>query len=428
MAKKDKPKASPDKPAETGPDSVNPNDIQDAVIIDLAPGEQNQATEMQDKTPEPSVETAESPAAPAGEPLYEPEPEPARPAFQPEPERAQTPPPVAAERIVERRAGFVPMLLGGVAAAALGFGVSQYLGQAGKADEDAFRAEMRSALADQAARLGTVDDRLGQAEGAVAAIDLAPLSGALDSQGGQLQGLSGTLDTVSGQLATLDERLTALEKRPVTESVSPEAIAAYERELQNLREAVATQRAEIEAIAADALESQSAAEEQAALAKARAALAEVIAAVDTGTEFAQPLELLSDAGTQPAEALDAVAGQGVPTQAALVETFPDAARQALAAARAEAPAADDGGGGIGAFLKSQFGVRSLSPRDGTDPDAVLSRAEAAVKDADLQKALDEIATLSPSAQAAMADWVAQAKARHQALSALDALKTELNKE
>jgi len=66
----------------------------------------------------------------------------------------------------------------------------------------------------------------------------------------------------------------------------------------------------------------------------------------------------------------------------------------------------------------QTGVRSLEPREGNDPDAVLSRAEAAVRAGDLGAALDEITALPDPGQAALADWAATAQTRADALGAM----------
>jgi hypothetical protein len=79
--------------------------------------------------------------------------------------------------------------------------------------------------------------------------------------------------------------------------------------------------------------------------------------------------------------------------------------------------------GLLAFLRVQTGARSLQPREGTDPDAVLSRAEAAVKGGDVAASLTELAGLPAQGQAAMADWSARAKvylAAHEALAGLAA--------
>jgi len=105
----------------------------------------------------------------------------------------------------------------------------------------------------------------------------------------------------------------------------------------------------------------------------------------------------------------------------LRDTFPPAARAALADLRQETR-----GTGLLAFLERQTGARSVTPRAGDDPDAVLSRAEAAVTSGDLATALDLVAALPEAAQAALADWVAQASSRHQAIAAADALAQSLN--
>ena len=74
-----------------------------------------------------------------------------------------------------------------------------------------------------------------------------------------------------------------------------------------------------------------------------------------------------------------------------------------------------------AFLMTEAGIRSLRPREGTDPDAILSRAEAAARDGDLARALAEIGTLPAEGQEAMAGWVAEAKKRIDAVEAVAAL-------
>jgi hypothetical protein len=74
-----------------------------------------------------------------------------------------------------------------------------------------------------------------------------------------------------------------------------------------------------------------------------------------------------------------------------------------------------------AFLRHQLDVRSVEPREGDDPDAILSRAEAALRDSRLTDALAEIATLPEAAQAPMGAWIAAAEGRVAALSALQAL-------
>jgi hypothetical protein len=113
----------------------------------------------------------------------------------------------------------------------------------------------------------------------------------------------------------------------------------------------------------------------------------------------------------------------VPTLTALADAFPDAARAALdAAIRAEA-----GEGAMDrftAFMRVQTGARSLEPREGGDPDAVLSRAEAAVRAGDLPAALAELSALPEAGLSEMAGWTQAAETRLQALEAAQSLSQD----
>ncbi len=84
--------------------------------------------------------------------------------------------------------------------------------------------------------------------------------------------------------------------------------------------------------------------------------------------------------------------------------------------------ATDAGGGVGAFLRRQLSIRSTAPREGTDPDAVLARAEAALGQGRLGVALREVEGLPEPARAAMAGWIAEAEARAGAEAALAGLR------
>jgi hypothetical protein len=73
------------------------------------------------------------------------------------------------------------------------------------------------------------------------------------------------------------------------------------------------------------------------------------------------------------------------------------------------------------YFKSQTGVRSLTPREGPEPDAVLSRAEAALQAGDLTAALTELQALPEAGQSAIAPWRSRVEQRLAAQSATDAL-------
>ncbi|HHX89903.1 MAG TPA: hypothetical protein GX700_09075, partial [Paracoccus sp.] len=156
----------------------------------------------------------------------------------------------------------------------------------------------------------------------------------------------------------------------------------------------------------------------------QAALAELAAAAESGEPSPSALPPLA-AVTDLPPALDAFT-TGLPQLRSLQAGFADAARTALA----EAPL--DAGGSTGGrvlnFLRNQTGARSLAPREGNDTDAILSRAEAHVRAADLSAALTELDTLPEGPAAAMSDWRASAETRLNALAALAEVQTRLNNE
>ncbi|MGH1412536.1 MAG: mitofilin family membrane protein [Pelagimonas sp.] len=351
---------------------------------------------------------------------------------------AASEPQVIRETTIEKKSGFMSTALGGVVAAAIGFGAAQFTdGQLpfmGKPAPNPFEEEARGALTAQGEQLTTLATQVETTKKAVEIIDLTPITNSVAGIEDKIAGTEATLKAIGDELAGFDSRLTAIEKAPLSDAVSPESIAAYERELDALRKSITDQQAaleaqkvEIQSMAADAVEAESNAEEKAKLAASRAALAEVVTLAQTGKPFAAPLGILSGNGVAIPDALSTAAADGVPTLAALTSDFPGLARKALDAARKTATG-EDGGGGLAGFLQTQLGARSVTPREGDDPDAVLSRAEAAVKAGDLETATSEIAALPEAAQAELGDWLAQAGMRKDALAAAATLAQELNKQ
>lgn len=407
-------------------------DVSDAFEAADAPDEEPE-TASRDETPV-SVDTQED-DAPAQETAQDVGPERAAPEGQ---------------TVVERRGGFGAMLFGGVAAAAVGFGAAQYESgdwPFGDDGSDTFRADVTAALADQDDRLdslsATVQENAGTTDSALTRLedDLAATSGAIDETRESVAALSdriGALETLPEELAALETRLTDLAKRPIEDNVSREAIKAYEDELERLRasmeeqrkaieDTIAAEKAKMEKIAAEATQMEERALAEARLAAARSAITRVLNALDTGDTFGAALTgLAENIDTPVPDALSAVAETGVATQASLREEFPDLARAALRAARADAPA-EEGESGIGSVLEKMFEVRSVKPREGDDADAVLSRAEAAVRAGDLKTALTEIDALPDVAKAELESWVAAANARFAALDAAQGIAQQLNR-
>ena len=329
--------------------------------------------------------------------------------------------PAPAEQVVVRKGGFLPMLLGGVAAGAIGFGAAYYLfGQpADTSAFDTYRSETDESLQAQSDRLESL---AGQLEN-------GPDLSALEQGQAELQD---TLSTLSDQLvetretvAALSARLDEVESRPLTEGASEAASAAYEAELKKLQDAMAAQRAEIEQMVSRAEDLETEAETTAQATLRRAALSRILTALDAGGGYADALADLQETGMEVPEPLTRAADSGVATLPELQESFPDAARAALAAARNASAEAGESGG-LSAFIRTQLGARSLEPREGDDPDAILSRAEAATNAGRLTDALAEIEALPEVARAELSDWAGQAARRLEAVAAAQQLSEELN--
>lgn len=248
--------------------------------------------------------------------------------------------------------------------------------------------------------------------------------------------LSQTTEDLNAKVTALDDRILLLE------TAAPSANASSSGELAALRERIAEMTAAAEeqlaaaqldaasvaraaeearlAAEAEAAELRAAAEareaELQAAAERQAAFIDLKSAIETGAPFA---ELLASLDAVP-EVLAANADTGVPTILALQESFPDAARAALA----QSDLIEEGasaGERFSAFLRSRTNARSLTPQDGDGPDAVLSRAEAALGGGDLRGALSELDALGDDAKAALSEWMDQANTRLSAIAAIDQL-------
>ena len=352
---------------------------------------------------------------------------PVKPVVLAEPEAA-VPPPAPAQ--TKRRGGFAGPVLGGLIAAGLGFGLAQYVPQlwphSQSATPDPAIAAQAAEIADLKAALARISAQPAPDAGLadrVAALEAAPAA-------------SVDLGPLIGRIAALEARLSAIEAMPSDgAAASPAAMAAQAQALKALQDEVAALKSGADsglsglAAQAEARLKEATAQAEAlktetqalgAATRAQTALGLVMAALESGAPYAAALP---DLGQVP-EALSSQAAAGVPTLQALRDTFPEAARQTLEASlRADMGAT--WAERIGSFLKSQTGARSLTAREGDDPDAVLSRAEAALGRGDLAAALTELDALPDAGKTAMADWRAQAEARQAAQAALTELAARI---
>ena len=296
------------------------------------------------------------------------------------------------------------MVLGGLLAGVIGFAVATFT-------VPATDTTLADQLAVQSSQISALDERLG----AVPEVDLS--------------GIEAAQADLAAQLSDIAARVTALEERPVGTVISDadgEGVAAemdaLRAQIAEMTNAAQTELAEARAQAASIEENAAAAARNAA---ARAALARVQTALESGAPIGAALGDLEKAtGESAPDALLAVQ-DGVPTLASLQDQFPDVARAALATARNEGGSGEETTG-LGAFMRNQFDVRSTTPQEGDSADAILSRAEAAVRNGRLSDALAEISALPEVARAEMSDWLAQAEARADAIAAVDILSTSLS--
>lgn len=326
----------------------------------------------------------------------------------------------------QRRGGFLPLVFGGVISAALGAGATIYAVNQGFMSADT--------TASQAA-LAAQDQEIAALKTSLASLPNPVDPGLSDRIAALESATPPAIDTTAleQRIAALEQRLTGIESLPAdgsgTSPAAMAAITALQQEVAALKTAGASVSADVQAAAdqvqARLAEAQAQAEALKADAQASAAAAthsaainRIQAALDSGAPYASALAALQGADV-PAVLTDA-AQTGLPTLAALEASFPDAARAALEASL-RANMGESWTARVTAFLRTQTGARSLTPRDGTDPDAVLSRAEAALHGGKLADAVAELAALPEVGQAAMKDWVATATRRLQAEGAVAAL-------
>lgn len=233
--------------------------------------------------------------------------------------------------------------------------------------------------------------------------------------------LAAQIEDLQARLDQQAERIAALDSRPTLDPQAVEQVRGVAADAERIRSEIETAAAE----ARERLDSVKAEADKASdRAQAVASLA-LLGAVLNGGEGSptEAVAQLQEAGVTVPEPL----AQGdLPTLDQLQMGYDAAARAALTASlKAESPRRGPVGA-VGNFLRVQTGARSVEPREGDDPDAILSRAGALVGQGQVQAALDELAALPEPGQKAMADWTAQAKAWLAAEKALQDVSQSLN--
>ena len=341
------------------------------------PAVEDPVSEIEPEILEPVIEATEIPAAPFAEPA--------------------------------KSGSAMPAILGGLVAGAIGFGAAYFV--LPKPD-----TTLPAKISAQASEITELRDQ-------IAAVPAPDLSGVEAAQ-------AATADA----MVAADERITALETR--LNDLSNRAgdsgsvsTAAYEAELDALRSEMESFRgtaiAELESAREQAAEIENNAEAAARAATGRASLARIQSGMETGAPLGEALDDLAAALQADVPAALTAVRDGTPTLAVLQSDFPALARAALATARAEG-VSGEAEGGFASFLRNQFDVRSVAPKDGDGTDAILSRAEATLRQGRLTDALAEVGALPEVARAELSDWIALAEARADALAAAGTLSTSLN--
>lgn len=382
--------------------------IEDAVVVE-EPGVVTDGAETSQSI-DPSDETPETPAT--------------EPLDPPPPDTDPVAPQVTADT-PKRTGTFVPLVIGGIVAGAIGFGAATYLKIGNSVDP----VEFQSALGAKDRQIENLTAELDALKEQVGAVDQRIKAVSTQGSDALASKLAAIRVATDKSLASISDRLAAIENRTTAQIATGDAgLGTLQGELDALRAAIKAQTAQSQTLATDLGtlkdQAQAKAAKEVATNKtvlARAALSQIRAAIDSGVVFDQALgnfQRYSDTSVDPD--LARLAKTGVPSLPQLQDSFAPAARDALASARVAEPA-NGTFGKLQNFLKGQLGVRSLEPKEGTGPDAVLSRAEAALGAGDVAGTLDELKALSPAGRAKMAAWEAKAKTRVNALAAADAL-------
>ena len=310
----------------------------------------------------------------------------------------------APQPVVVKRGGFMPLLLGGVIAAVVGAGAAIYTLPKLPPQFAAWFPAAPDASAEMDAKLGAQSDKIDALTSELAALKAA------QPPAPDLSGVQSALDQIGSEVRANKAALEDLQKQVTGLAASGSSADASAQAQIEASVKAAQDRIDQAEQQAKQLQEQSQAAAKAAM--AQAASARMKAALDAGAPLDPARADLRAAGIAVPEALSG----DVPSLQSLQADFPEAARAALAAAR-KAESGASLGDRLGAFLLTQTGARSLTPKAGDGPDAVLSRAQADVSTGDLKAALEEIAKLPEAAQPALADWSAKAQARVAALDA-----------
>ena len=338
--------------------------------------------------------------------------------------------------------GLLRFVIAGLLVALVSFGAAQYSSGhwpfAARPGDHEWRAGLEAQIAKQSQQLLALRTDLAS-QNTVAALDglqnqldsLRPVVADVAALQVEIELLQNAQDGVMDQLGLIE---TKLARQPVSDGVSASVVDRQTRVVKQMQTQISAQKTAFSELRTELLETRQMVKAAALETATQSSISQLIGALESGAPFAFAIaEFANDGGALP-QALLAAAPYGVPTTAALARDFADQARAALTVARkagSETPENADNISGVSRlsnFLQNQLGMRSVTPRQGNDSNAVLSRAEAAIEAGQVAEALTILTALPPAVHTSMANWIERAELRRAAQNAVVSLSAQLLKD
>jgi len=242
---------------------------------------------------------------------------------------------------------------------------------------------------------------------------LRQLSGRIDQLDQKVQQASGASAEPDPRVNQLAERLGGIEQRVAAVGSNTQAAEELRKEVDGLKQQLASVNQTVASVNQAVETRRDAATAAQALVLAAGQLRSALA---TGQPFQQELQAVRALGigdaqvTQPLDAVSAYAAKGVPTQPQLADRF-----QALSSDIVRAANQGEGGDWVNQVTGKIATLVTVRRQGGgvvgDSADAVVARAEAAVQEGNLAKAVEELSALKGPAANVAAPWIADAKAR-----------------
>lgn len=332
------------------------------------------------------------------------------------------------------RTNLVVLMTGGILAVAIGFGAAIGLYKYGvlfsPASPNEAQIDIKTNISKQNEQFSELEKKVSSVQSKLELLILRTgtdnTSGKIEFLGKEINQFTAELETINLQLSKLSKRTDDLEKRPVLQAVPEDIIEKHSRELEALQETLTQQREQMQAVMQEAEAKETIAKQAAREARIFSTVSRLSTAIKNGDNFAAVLiDFEAAINFKAPDILHKYAETGFVSKEQLIKDFPIAARLALNSARSEAK--DAQGKTFADYLKTQLKARSVMPREGMSADAILSRAEAAVKDDRMTDALSELDALDLIARDQMGDWISKARERHAAVAYIDTIMAQIEK-